>query len=230
MNKHGKEVLKFFDKTDNYLHKTFGQKVRKKIVYELLGDLRNKKILDVGCGNGVISLEYAKKNNLTLIDISTNMLELAKANAQSKGIDNINYFRGSIEEFDSPEKYDAIIAIGLLSHVSSINGTIVKLKSLLNNNGNLIIQFSDLNSFITKINLFLSKRKYIINSCTKEDMFGIINSLGYDLINEIQYSILFPGMGRLPDKILNYITMLTYQNSFLSNYGTEVIWNLKKKN
>jgi len=199
-------------------------------VYELLGDLRNKKILDVGCGNGVISLEYAKKNNLTLIDISTNMLELAKANAQSKGIDNINYFRGSIEEFDSPEKYDAIIAIGLLSHVSSINGTIVKLKSLLKNNGNLIIQFSDLNSFITKINLFLSKRRYIINRCTKEDMFGIVNSLGYDLINEIQYSILFPGMGRLPDKILNYITMLTYQNSFLSNYGTEVIWNLKKIN
>ena len=228
MNKHGKEVLRFFDKTDNYLHKTFGQKVRKKIVYELLGDLRNKKILDVGCGNGVISLEYAKKNNLTLIDISTNMLELAKANAQSKGIDNINYFRGSIEEFDSPEKYDAIIAIGLLSHVSSINDTIVKLKSLLKNNGNLLIQFSDYNSFITKINLFLSKRKYRINRCTKEDMFGIINCLGYDLINEIQYSILLPGMGRLPDKILYYITMLTYQNSFLSNYGTEVIWNLKK--
>ena len=230
MKNHREEVLKFFNDTDNYLHRTFGVRVRKRIIYELLGDLRNKKILDVGCGNGVISLEYAKKNNLTLIDISSNMLDLAKANAQSKRIDNINYYLGSIEEFDSPEKYDAIIAIGLLSHVSSINDTIVKLKSLLNNDGNLIIQFSDLNSFITKINLFLSKRKYIINRCTKEDMFEIINSLGYDLINEIQYSILLPGMGRLPDKILYYITMLTYQNSFLSNYGTEVIWNLKKIN
>ena len=60
-------------------------------------------------------------------------------------------------------------------------------------------------------------------------MLQIIDSCGFDLKSEIQYSILFPGMGRLPDKVLYYFTMLTYQNSFLSKRGTEFIWHLKKK-
>ena len=82
---------------------------------------------------------------------------------------------------------------------------------------------------ITKMNIYLSKRKYAINRLTKNKMLQIIDSCGFDLKSEIQYSILFPGMGRLPDKVLYYITMLTYKNSFLSKRGTEFIWHLKKK-
>ena len=229
MNNRRKYVLKFFNNTNNYLHKTFGLKVRKKIVYDLLGNLHDKEILDVGCGNGVISLEYAKKNNLTMIDISAKMLELAREKAELLHINNINYIESSIEKFDSKKKYDVIIAVGLLSHVTSIHSTIVQLNSLLQKNGNLIIQFSDYNSIITKINILFSRRNYVVNKSTKENMSKIIRSLEYSLKNEVKYSILLPGMGRLSDKILYHITMLTYQNPYVSNYGTDFIWNLKKK-
>ncbi len=229
MKNHLGEVLKFFNDTDNYLHKTFGVRVRSKIVNELLGDIENKNILDVGCGNGLISLEYAKVNKLTLVDISNNMLALAKDNAQLMGIDSVDYYQGSIEDFDSSKKYDSMIVIGILSHLKSINSTIIKLKKILKREGDLIIQFSDYSSIITKMNIFLSKRNYPINKLTKDEMLQIIDSLGFKLKSEIQYSILLPGMGRLPDKILYHLTMLTYKNSFLSNYGTEIIWHLKKK-
>ena len=229
MKNHNREVSKFFNETDNYLHKTFGVRVRSKIVNELLGNISNKNILDVGCGNGLISLKYAKVNKLTLIDISDKMLGLAKANAQLMGIDSIDYHKGSIEDFDPSKKYDVIIVIGILSHLKSIRSTIVKLKKILSKDGDIIIQFSDYNSMITKMNIYLSKRKYAIKRLTKDKMLQIIDFCGFDLKSEIQYSILFPGMGRLPDKVLYHITMLTYQNSFLSKCGTEFIWHLKQK-
>jgi len=111
MKNHNREVYKFFNKTDNYLHKTFGVRVRSKIVNELLGNISNKNILDVGCGNGLISLKYAKVNKLTLVDISDKMLGLAKANAQLMGIDSIDYHKGSIENFDPSKKYPLILEI-----------------------------------------------------------------------------------------------------------------------
>ncbi|MBI4521774.1 MAG: hypothetical protein HY701_13110 [Gemmatimonadetes bacterium] len=49
-------VRAFFQQPDRYLGKSFVVRVRQRIVRDLLGDLRNQRILDVGCGDGRVSM------------------------------------------------------------------------------------------------------------------------------------------------------------------------------
>ena len=70
-----------FNNVDQYLHQGFDIKVRIEIVKELVGMPERANIIDFGCGDGSISLQFqAKSNFITLIDISENMLERAHLN------------------------------------------------------------------------------------------------------------------------------------------------------
>ena len=228
MNEHRQKVLSFFNKTNNYLHKKFGIRIRKKIIKDILGNIDNKIILDVGCGTGDISLQFSEKNNITLIDMSENMLLLAKKNANLKKNKQIQFYKTSFEEFAPSQKYDTILVIGLLAHVESLNGTIEKLSDCLKKGGNLIIQFSDYDKILTKISIWLSKKKYHKNKINYSSIIKTTSEKKMVLNRKIRYSILPPGIGLLPNSILYYFTKKTYENKFLSKFGNEIILELRK--
>jgi SAM-dependent methyltransferase len=53
-------------------------------ILDLLGDLRGKSLIDVGCGPGAYSIEFAGRGADVLgVDISRKMLEKAKSNAKT---------------------------------------------------------------------------------------------------------------------------------------------------
>ena len=61
---------------------------------ELIGDLDGKRILEVGTGTGCIAITLAKdlqKCQLTAIDVSKRALNLAKLNAASNNVNNIDF-------------------------------------------------------------------------------------------------------------------------------------------
>ena len=161
-----------------------------------------------------------------MLDISPGMLTLAKKQAKIQNLNNIEYLQFSLDEFITEKKYDIIIAVGLLAHVPSVKKTMTKLGKLLEPDGNLIVQFSNYDSLITKLNFLIKKRGYKINSITKSQMEQILvkNSLG--IKDYAQYSILFPGIGKLPNRLLYDYTFLTYKNRLLSRFGTDYIWKL----
>ncbi|MDK2951927.1 MAG: hypothetical protein PWQ77_1592 [Kosmotogales bacterium] len=86
----------------------------------------NKKdvVLDMGTGRGRWALEISQKCKMVLgIDISNNLLLSAKRIAESRGIENISYFRGSFENpFEEMDlrKYriNKIIAIYAMHHLT----------------------------------------------------------------------------------------------------------------
>jgi ubiquinone/menaquinone biosynthesis C-methylase UbiE len=52
-------------------------------ILNLLGDLRGKSLIDIGCGPGVYSLEFAKRGAIVLgLDISQKMLDKARNSAK----------------------------------------------------------------------------------------------------------------------------------------------------
>ncbi|MDD5014889.1 MAG: class I SAM-dependent methyltransferase [Atribacterota bacterium] len=71
-------------------------------------------VLDVGCGPGTFAIPLGRKvKKVTAVDISSSMLNLAKKNAISKNIHNINYICKDWEKLTlgkDIDKHDVIIA------------------------------------------------------------------------------------------------------------------------
>ena len=77
------------------------------------------KILDVGCGGGILTEALAKTGALvTGIDLSQVSIQIAKQHAESQGID-IDYRYEDIEDFSHEQAgtYDAVTCMEMLEHV-----------------------------------------------------------------------------------------------------------------
>ncbi|XP_023954304.1 ubiquinone biosynthesis O-methyltransferase, mitochondrial [Bicyclus anynana] len=90
-----------------------------------LTPLSNKKILDVGCGGGILSEAIARLGaNVTGIDASSELIELASDHCKldPKLVDNRpSYHCTTIEEHSQsfPDHYDAVVASEVIEHVAN---------------------------------------------------------------------------------------------------------------
>ncbi len=106
--------------------------------------LSKGKVLDVGCGAGSHSLYLQKEKNLevTAIDISNNAVEAC----QLRGITDV--FKIDLLEFNSVDKFDTILLLmngtGIFGKLEQVSKYLEKLKSLLTENGQILIDSSDI--------------------------------------------------------------------------------------
>lgn len=105
--------------------------------------LASGKILDVGCGAGSHSLSLQNDRNLDVIsiDISEKAIETCKLRGlKDAKVQNILDFDG--------EKFDTIIllmnGVGIFGRLENCNKYLSKLKSLLNEGGQILLDSSDI--------------------------------------------------------------------------------------
>jgi len=134
-------------------------KVRLSFIRDLIQPLVEPKVLDVGCGGGLISEEIAKLGlSITSIDASEENIAIASLHAEKQGLD-INYIRGGPEDLD--EKFDVIIALEVIEHTSDPELFLKTLAERLNKNGILIL--STLNKTIKSFLLGIVAAEYILS-------------------------------------------------------------------
>lgn len=76
-------------------------------------DEMDGKVLDVGCGYGPIGLAIAKKYpqlEVDMVDVNNLALDLAKENAETNGIHNVNIFASNVYQQIIPTDYSAIVS------------------------------------------------------------------------------------------------------------------------
>lgn len=81
--------------------------------------LAGKKVLDVGCGGGILSESMAQRGaDVSGIDMGEAPLSVAKLHQLESGL-NINYRRITAEELadQEPEQYDVVTCLEMLEHV-----------------------------------------------------------------------------------------------------------------
>jgi 2-polyprenyl-6-hydroxyphenyl methylase/3-demethylubiquinone-9 3-methyltransferase len=118
--------------------------LRTKFITENL-DMPNCKILDVGCGGGILTEALAKSGaQVTGIDLSEASLEAAKMHARAQGL-NIDYRYESIEEVAEKHagEFDVITCMEMLEHVPEPDKTIAACSQLLKPGGHAF--FSTIN-------------------------------------------------------------------------------------
>jgi 2-polyprenyl-6-hydroxyphenyl methylase/3-demethylubiquinone-9 3-methyltransferase len=79
-------------------------------------DLENKKVLDLGCGGGILTEALAKnKAQTTGLDIEPSLIEIASQHAKLEGLD-IVYLSGAFET-QKLKNLDVIVSMEMLEHV-----------------------------------------------------------------------------------------------------------------
>jgi 2-polyprenyl-6-hydroxyphenyl methylase/3-demethylubiquinone-9 3-methyltransferase len=86
----------------------------------LAGGLAGKRVVDIGCGGGILSDAMARKGaKVTGIDLSTKALRVAQLHALEAGTPDVEYREVSAEALaaEQPEGFDVVTCMEMLEHV-----------------------------------------------------------------------------------------------------------------
>ena len=101
--------------------------------------LKKINILDIGCGGGLLC-EPLKRLGATVtgIDASINNIKVAKLHAKEMNL-NINYIQCSPENLTFKNKFDVVLNMEVIEHVSNTNLFIQNCSKLIEKNGIMFV-------------------------------------------------------------------------------------------
>ena len=101
--------------------------------------LKDIKILDIGCGGGLLSEPLSRLGaTVTGIDASDRNIKIAKMHLKKSKLD-INYYCSSPESFEAKEKFDVVLNMEIVEHVDNVDFFLLKSSELLKKNGLMFI-------------------------------------------------------------------------------------------
>ena len=101
--------------------------------------LKKVKILDVGCGGGLLSEPMSRLGaEVTGIDASKKNIEIAKIHAQKNNL-KIKYVWGSPDNYKTDTKFDVILNMEIIEHVEDVNFFLKSCSKLLKKNGIMFV-------------------------------------------------------------------------------------------
>jgi len=107
--------------------------------------LNGKRVLDVGCGGGILSESMAKRGaDVTAIDMGKAPLSVAKLHAMESEVE-VNYQQITVEELaeQQPHSFDAVSCMEMLEHVPDPASVIKACHALVKPGGSVF--FSTIN-------------------------------------------------------------------------------------
>ena len=103
---------------------------------------KNDVVLDLGCGNGQNSIKTAKLAKVVIgVDISQDLLNLAKKSAQLEKVSNITFGRINLEEKLrlKDESFEKLLFLDVLEHLKNRNQILSEARRVLKPKGLLLL-------------------------------------------------------------------------------------------
>ena len=178
--------------------------------------LKNVKILDVGCGGGLLSEPMSRLGaKVSGIDASEKNIVIAKLHAKKNKL-NINYQCTSPEKIISKEKFDVILNMEIVEHVDNIEYFLESCSKLLKKNGIMFV--ATLNRTLKSYLFAIIGAEYILRwlpigthdwekFVKPEDLVDILKKFDLKLnaIDGIKLDIVKDEWNISSDKSVNYI-------------------------
>lgn len=176
-------------------------------IIELTGT--NKKVLDVGCGGGIIGSQIGMTGNSVYgVDISLSNVKKAR----SKGI---KAKQCNIENDTIPfkTKFDIIVAGEIIEHVFDTENFLKKLRRKLNKDGDLIITTPNAAAFGRRLLLLIGRNPHLEPSAdtkyaghvryfTKDSLEELLKSTGFKIEVFTSDLVNFDASGSIKSKLL----------------------------
>lgn len=117
---------------------------RMKFLKDAIGTLKDKTILDIGCGGGLVSVPLSRLGaKVTGIDADAQAIRVAEAHAASENL-NIQFITGAAENLVAiGQKFDCVLALEIIEHVDNPDLFVKLCSKLVKPNG--VVVFSTLN-------------------------------------------------------------------------------------
>ena len=104
-----------------------------------LKPLSGIKILDIGCGGGLLSEPMSRMGaNVTGIDASDKNIKIAKVHSKKNKL-KINYLCSSPEKLKITKKFDVILNMEIVEHVEDVDFFLKSCSKLLKKNGLMFV-------------------------------------------------------------------------------------------
>lgn len=116
--------------------------LKKTVLDETLPQVEGKKILDIGCGVGSVTIDMAKRNpnsKVYGIEVLDSLTKQCQMNAKVLNAPNAEFMTGDI--YDLPFEdgtIDAVTCFFMLHHLNDIPGAIQEVKRVLSKGGKVI--------------------------------------------------------------------------------------------
>lgn len=237
------QVKQLFESPQWYLEGTACNiRIRQETVRYWAEGANFHKILDLGCGDGSISLSLSREDNyLTLLDVSTGMLEIARSRVRESGRDNVELINADLMHASlKPAAYDLILCLGVLAHVDSPAATITKIAKLLRPSGVLILEFTDAfhaigipTVVLNQIRRAYGQSTYGLNLLSRRRIGAMLKASNLGTVSVFRYSLRLPGIYKLFSQDTLYRAARTIfgtaaanRNAFL---GNQYIYLIRKQ-
>lgn len=134
-------------------------------------------LLDIGAGEGILTQLIADSFEKIVV-VEPSPIYINKAKIKLHGYP-VSFYQGLIEEFDTKDRFDLIIASGILEHVINPHTILNKIRSFLKDNGIFIAIVPNATSLHRQIGVYMK----LINNCyeLQEHDFKVGHRRYYDL-------------------------------------------------
>ena len=221
-----------FSDPDRYLLKGFQVAGRAHIVRTMLPFVGGLTILDVGCGDGSLSLQFLPEaKHLTLLDLSEEMLRRAESKIPAELSGKVTLIHSDLMRFLPSEPADVVICVGVLAHLECLAPAIQKLASLTKPGGRCVMQITDHDTLIGKIQYALSGAKgasirsgsYPLLRTGNSELQKMASAVGFRCSQRRNHCLMLPGMGRLPRRWLLAYDKCVLNSSILSRCAPSAV-------
>jgi 2-polyprenyl-6-hydroxyphenyl methylase/3-demethylubiquinone-9 3-methyltransferase len=178
--------------------------------------LKNLKILDIGCGGGLLSEPMCRLGaDVTAIDASKKNISVAKLHSKKNNL-KIKYICSSPEKLKIKSKFDVILNMEVVEHVEDINFFLKSCSNLLKKNGIMFV--ATLNKTLKSYVFAIVGAEYILRwlpigthewekFIKPDELISILkkNNFELDQIDGMKFNLLMDKWNISKDKSINYI-------------------------
>jgi ubiquinone/menaquinone biosynthesis C-methylase UbiE len=223
-------VERLFSQPERYLGKDAHVVMRQEVIASLAGPAQGLRLLDLGCGDGRLSLQFLPAAaQVTLVDLSAAMLALARQAIPAGHAGRVELVQSALEDYTPGCEYDVVLCVGVLAHVPGVAAAVRQVAGLATPGGRVILQLTDCDTWSGSVVEWFYRRAYAggqgyaMNRLTYGGINRLAESVGLRLEARRRYWPLLPGMGRLPNPWLLAFQRATLDRGWMSGGAAENI-------
>jgi len=178
--------------------------------------LKNVKILDIGCGGGLLSEPMNRLGaEVVGIDASEKNINIAKLHAKESGL-NIQYVCASPENFKNNTKFDVVLNMEIVEHVEDVDFFLMTCSKFLKKKGIMFV--ATINKTLKSYLFAIIGAEYILRwlpigthewekFIKPDDLVTILSkhNLKLDSLDGMKFNLIKDEWSLSSDKSINYI-------------------------